>query len=186
MKKFLLFLLAAALHCNTASAAAAIATIPGMATDNNRIEWGYSTIQEAEKSALLGCQKNARAKGVKEKCKIAISIKGPGFVAIAYGDDGTGYGSGATSQEAVDNAAAACTRKYKNCQTEDIHYWEDTALAKENSPSCIPKTSYRQCKSTCQNGDCLITYTNGCRVRVQVSPQFNSFTNQWEYPAPNC
>lgn len=185
MKRLLLTTLSIMFLCGNAFAAAAIASIPGMA-ENNNVVWSYPTVREAEKNALSECQKDAHAKGVKTHCKIAMSIQGPGFVAIAYGDNGTGYGSGATSQEAVDNAAAACSQKFKNCQTENIHYWEDRSLEKTDAPSCIPKTSHRQCKSTCNNGDCLLIYTNSCKVRVQVSPQFNSFTNQWEYPSPNC
>ena len=36
------------------------------------------------------------------------------------------------------------------------------------------------------NGNCVVTYTNGCRMRVQVNPSFNAFNNQREYPSPSC
>lgn len=51
---------------------------------------------------------------------------------------------------------------------------------------CRPKTAQLSCRSSCTNGSCVVTYTNGCRMQVQVSPKFNSFNNQWEYPSPAC
>jgi hypothetical protein len=52
--------------------------------------------------------------------------------------------------------------------------------------SCRPQGPNVQCTSQCVNGNCVIQYENGCKVRVQVSPVFNGFNNQWEYPAPSC
>lgn len=55
-----------------------------------------------------------------------------------------------------------------------------------NNGSCRPTTTSVSCSSQCVNGDCVLTYPNGCRMRVQVQPRFNGFTNQWEHPAPSC
>ncbi len=52
--------------------------------------------------------------------------------------------------------------------------------------NCRPTTQSVRCRSQCTNGDCVITYENGCQTRVQVNPKFNPFNNQWEYPAPSC
>jgi hypothetical protein len=51
---------------------------------------------------------------------------------------------------------------------------------------CRPKTNQLRCSSQCYNGDCEVTYENGCKVRVQVNPKFDPFTNQWSYPSPSC
>lgn len=51
---------------------------------------------------------------------------------------------------------------------------------------CRPRTSSLRCQSNCVNGDCVVTYENGCKMRVQVNSQYNSFNNQWEYPSPGC
>ena len=51
---------------------------------------------------------------------------------------------------------------------------------------CRPTGTAIRCQSRCINGDCIVTYENGCKIRVQVRPSFNSFNNQWEYPSPSC
>lgn len=51
---------------------------------------------------------------------------------------------------------------------------------------CRPTGTAIRCQSRCINGDCILTYENGCKIRVQVRPSFNSFNNQWEYPSPSC
>ncbi len=55
-----------------------------------------------------------------------------------------------------------------------------------NNGNCRPRTNQLSCSSQCYNGDCVVTYENGCKVRVQVSPKFDPFTSQWTYPAPSC
>ena len=52
--------------------------------------------------------------------------------------------------------------------------------------SCRPNTPTIRCSSQCTNGNCVITYENGCKMRVQVQPKFDPFNNQWTYPAPSC
>lgn len=52
--------------------------------------------------------------------------------------------------------------------------------------SCRPTGSSIRCESNCVNGDCVISYENGCKLRVRVNAKFNSFNNQWEYPSPSC
>jgi len=54
------------------------------------------------------------------------------------------------------------------------------------SGNCRPKTSRITCQSQCFNGDCVVTYANGCKMRVTVDSKFNPFTSQWEYPSPSC
>jgi alpha/beta superfamily hydrolase len=52
--------------------------------------------------------------------------------------------------------------------------------------NCRPKTNQLRCSSQCYNGDCEVTYENGCKVRVQVNAKFDPFTSQWTYPSPSC
>ncbi len=51
---------------------------------------------------------------------------------------------------------------------------------------CRPKGATLRCTSQCSNGNCVVTYENGCKIRVQVQPRFDSFNNRWDYPAPGC
>lgn len=165
-------------------AAAAIASIPGRG-ESNSITHGYPNLNAAEKDALKRCAEKAHKNGVKGKCKIVMSDDGPGYIAIVYGDNGSGYGYGPSSQEAINAAAGVCTKSYKNCQIEHAEYWEDFP-EQASPPSCVPNTAVRQCHSDCDNGSCVLTYKNGCKVQVQVQPIFNPATTTWEYPRPQC
>ena len=173
-----------------AHAASAIASVDGD-TEHNSVAYQFTNKKDAEKDALSLCKAAAKKNGVVGKCKIIISSSLPGYIAIAYGDDGAGYATGATVQNAVDSAAATCTKIYKNCDTNNVKYWYDEpketdAAIPNNTASCIPDRRNVQCRSSCTNGDCIVTYQNNCKVHVQVNPVFNSLTNQWEYPAPPC
>jgi len=52
--------------------------------------------------------------------------------------------------------------------------------------NCRPTGPSIRCQSRCTNGNCIVTYENGCEIRVQVQPKFNPFNSQWEYPSPGC
>lgn len=52
--------------------------------------------------------------------------------------------------------------------------------------SCRPTGATIRCQSQCVNGNCIVTYENGCKVRVQVQPQYDPINNLWTYPAPAC
>lgn len=60
------------------------------------------------------------------------------------------------------------------------------APAPSDDGSCRPRGNTLRCSSQCTNGNCLVTYENGCKIRVQVQPTFNSLNNRWDYPAPSC
>lgn len=60
------------------------------------------------------------------------------------------------------------------------------APAPSGDGSCRPRGNTLRCTSQCTNGNCLVTYENGCKIRVQVQPTFNSLNNRWDYPAPSC
>lgn len=128
---------------------------------------------------------------IAKQCRVLTRAKGPGFGAFVCGDGGCAWTTGYDDrQEAVDTAYRHCSRHYPDCQTSGIHSWFDgagfAASPTHGDTSCIPNAAARQCRSSCTNGDCLVEYANGCRVRVQVAPRFDPFTNQWTYPPPSC
>lgn len=180
--------------CVNAFAFTSIATIDGQVLSAWYRSSNYDTQKEADKDALEGCRVEARKNGIgnlASKCKVVTRAKGPGYGAVVCGDNGcnwaTGYESG---QAAVDEAYSGCNANYKNCPSENIKFWEDFAgftrkpAAKVAGGDCRPRTNYLRCQSSCTNGDCIVSYENGCKMRVQVSPQFNGA--QWVYPSPSC
>lgn len=46
---------------------------------------------------------------------------------------------------------------------------------------CRPKTREIRCRSNCVNADCVVEYGHGCRIRVQIAPRFESFSDQWTF-----
>lgn len=174
----------------------AIATIEGQVDNAWWRSSNYASQKEADRNALEGCRAEARRNGagaLAKKCKIVSRAKGPGYGAVVCGDEGCNWVTGhASGQIAVDAAYAGCNKSYKNCQSKDIEFWSDFAgfpsskAAKPSGGNCRPRTTTLRCQSACTNGDCIITYENGCKMRVQVSPEFDSFQNRWVYPQPPC
>lgn len=167
---------------------------------HDSVAWAYNygAQKEADRIALGRCQ--AAVKGLKlkpaEKCRIALRGKGPGHGALTCGDTGCGFHTGApTAQEAVDAAFQQCAKTSANCRSDDITWWVDVAgfrssraatTAPAPSGDCRPRTATLTCRSTCTNGSCEVRYENGCRMRVQVQPRLDPFSNQWVYPSPSC
>lgn len=180
-----------------AQAYTAVAAAPGYAIDS--LSWTYnaSSQKAADKGAVEACQKNITKAGyakVAAKCKVMTRAKGPGYGAVVCGERGctwtTGYGD---KQVAIDSAWEDCDKAgYGNCQEHDIKTFYDdnwpTQRAASTVPTvnCRPNTPTVRCQSSCTNGNCIVTYENGCKMRVQVSPRFDSFQNQWVYPSPSC
>lgn len=184
-------------YANGVQAFSAFASIKGYASDSLAYSYNYGSQKEADRHSLALCRKIAEENGIghlAKKCAVALRGKGPGFGAFTCGDNGCAYVTGYdSSQDAVDAAYDVCDKSYRNCRGENIKYGEDTAgfgaQRTKNSvqgKNCIPNTSQRSCQSQCTNGDCLVTYQNGCKVRVQVTPQFNPMNNSWEYLSPGC
>lgn len=182
--------------CYSCFAFTSISTIDGQVGNSWYRSNNYESQKEADRAALEGCRSEARKNGIANlaaKCKIVTRGKGPGYGALVCGDNGcnwsTGYESG---QEAVNAAYSGCAKKYTNCRSENITYWEDFAgfSNKQNSKvsggDCRPRTTHLRCQSSCTNGDCIVSYENGCKMRVQVSPRYDGFQNQWVYPSPSC
>lgn len=152
-------------------------------------------IAETKKSALKGCGNKA--------CKVNLVVTDPGFFSLAgtqKQEDGSGvyhlaYG--------FDDSDAADKRAIERCQEQSARECHlvfygvipgridkpapKPALVRQPSEnSCRPNTRTISCTSQCHNGDCTVTYENGCQIRVQVQPRFDGFQNQWVYPAPSC
>lgn len=60
------------------------------------------------------------------------------------------------------------------------------ATIPDGDSNCRPRGNLLHCTSQCNNGNCIVTYENGCKIRVQVQPKFNPLNNQWDFPAPSC
>ena len=187
----------------------AIASIPGEIVTLSWT-WNSPTQKVADTGALEGCRVAARQKGLGSqvgKCKVLDRAKGPGYGALSCGNGGCAWVTGyADNQTAVDEAYQTCSGSYKKCNSENIDVWEDTAgfqpttvkLNRPSNESCVPTTKLKKCNSTCENGNCLVTYENACQIRVQVQPELKQvfeydpakgktdWVSKWVYPAPSC
>lgn len=199
MKKIRLLMYAVlSLFSWSAYAYTSIAIIDGHTSQSWAKASNYESQKDADNDALEGCRVEARKNGIgalAKQCKIATRASVPGYGALVCSAEGCVWVTGHEfAQAAVDSAYQTCSKNYKNCREKDIDYWEDfagfpkkTALAKPPAvKDCRPKTNYLQCKSSCTNGSCVVTYENGCQVSVQVPAKFNPLNNLWEYPAPSC
>jgi len=163
------------------------------------VSWTYNAPSQkiADNNALKTCRQymtNAGHAKLASTCKVMTRAKGPGYGAVVCGEKGCSWSVGyADKQVAVDSAWENCNKAgFVNCQESGIKSWYDDnwpvkrIASKAPKSNCRPKTRTIRCTSNCVNGDCIVTYENGCRLRVQVSPQFNPFNNQWVYPSPSC
>ncbi|WP_156422061.1 hypothetical protein [Paucibacter sp. KCTC 42545] len=156
----------------------------------------YESQKEADLAAFEGCRSEARKNGIgnlAKKCKVVTRAKGPGYGSIVCGEGGCNWAIGyASGQAAVDAAYEGCNKSYKNCREQNIDFWEDFSGFPAKNPEkltggdCRPRTTTLRCQSSCSNGDCVVSYENGCKIRVQVNPRFDGFQNQWVYPSPPC
>lgn len=169
------------------------------ATGSGRIAYGWSnkSIADAKRDAVANCKQ--------PDCKIVDLLTEPGFISLARSDEDkegnvhfhTSYAYG-NFEEAHKTALGKCKEESgRECKIviatsiAGTLRGESSANAKPVAPvatnqNCRPKTPTIRCTSSCANGDCLVTYENGCKMRVQVSPRYDSFQNTWVYPSPSC
>lgn len=148
----------------------------------------------AEQNVMKTCSENAKKEKHTGKCKFLGAADGPKYIAFFHVKVGSGFGfsSNADRQQAIDSAYASCS-EHGECpdtaakvafdEGEQQSRPEETAASGDN---CRPRTLEIRCQSNCFNGDCVVEYENGCKIRVQVPPRFDPFTNQWTYPSPSC
>jgi hypothetical protein len=189
----LFFIATFSLFKGSVFAAGAIATIKGHSNSINGISWDYATVAEAKKRALAECANQAKSNGINGKCEVIVSNSGPGYLAIAHGDDGAGYAYAGNHQSAVDLAAAACQKSYKNCQTKGIKYWTDdqgpvtnvnTKTSQSNSRSV--QRNVLSCTNSCMNGNCVRTFSDGRKERWQAPRVYNPSKSDWEWDTSSC
>ena len=152
--------------------------------------WGISvrksSKKQAESAALKECTK---AKGV--KCRVAGSSDQLGYVALATSKSSVQAHIDETLADAKRAALDACAKQTNRDDTCTIEWTGINGVARESprtaqTNDCRPRTGTLRCRSNCVNGNCVVEYENGCKIRVQVSPRFDSFSNQWTYPSPSC
>lgn len=181
-----------------ARAHTSLALIENQSTKSWFVSAGYDSQQEAGQDAAEGCRVTARQRGIAnlaKTCKVVARALGPGYGAMACAEGGCSWSMGHdTAQAAIDAAYELCLKNYAKCQDADIPTWSDakgfavkpSTRKPQAAADCRPRTNHLQCTSSCKNGSCMVTYENGCKVPVQVQPQFNPMTNAWDYPAPSC
>lgn len=179
----------------------ALSTIKALvrAEGPGRIGYGWSD------KSLSDAKRDARANCKHSDCKVVDVISKPGFITLSrseYDAEGSAIFHVAyafdNSDEADKKALAQCTeRSGRNCKIILSTSIAGT-LGKESSASprpappaissqnCRPNTPTVRCQSQCVNGDCVISYENGCKMHVRVSPRYDSFQNTWTYPSPSC
>lgn len=182
-----LFVLVFGLIISTPSLAewAALAT-----TDDGA--WGVSVRRpskvQAESEAIKNCNKY---KTKEAKCKIAGALDQIGYAAVVQSTTRIQISIQDTLEDAKRYALDNCA---KHTSPDDVCRieWTDFngVIRNKSEPSnnadCRPKTREIRCRSNCTNGNCVVEYENGCKIRVQVTPRFDSFSNQWTYPSPSC
>lgn len=160
-----------------------------LAVDDNST-WGIALRQpskkQAESMALKECSK---AKGV--KCRVVGTTDRLGYVAVATSKTSVWAYVDDTLAGAKRAALEACAKQTSTDDTCMIK-WTGINGAVRAQPrtaqttDCRPRTREIRCRSSCINGDCVVEYENGCKIRIQVSPRFDPFSNEWTYPSPSC
>ena len=174
-------------------AAHAIATAE--AGDGIQYYWNVNqpSKKAAEQTVMKTCSENAKKNKHTTKCKFLGAGDGPKYIAFFHTKDGSGFGvsSNADRQQAIDDAYANCS-KQGECPDAaakvDLDEGEQKSrpATSATSDNCRPRTAQIRCRSNCVNGNSVVEYENGCKIRVQVSPRFDPFSNQWTYPSPSC
>ena len=154
--------------------------------------WGTS-VQEsskkrAESQAIKNCNKH---KATGTKCKVVGSFDQLGYAVVAQSTSRVEFNIADSLEDAKRNALDNCS---KHTSTGDLCKIKWTGIngvlrnqpQATNAHDCRPRTPEVRCRSNCVNGNCVVEYENGCKIRVQVSPRFDSLSNQWTYPSPSC
>lgn len=133
-----------------------------------------------------------------DDCDIFQVITNPGFFSVAMNSSGNDwylqYG-GENLDSVMAEAVKRCKERYDSeCELISIGaikgdlfpLSKNTVNKPKEAENCRPSTSAIKCSSSCVNGDCVVTYENGCQLRVQVRAEYDPLSNAWTYPAPSC
>lgn len=156
------------------------------------------SLDSAKQEAMRECNKNE----IKKNCKVTFTTTDPGFFSVAIEKKDDGSFATPYVAYAYDNSDEADKEALLNCKNKTgtiCKIWLSSVISGPmkiaSKPKPVPATSQKNCRPTtttvrctskCTNGNCVVTYENGCRINVQVQPSFDPFTNQWNYPSPSC
>jgi hypothetical protein len=162
--------------------------------------WG-STRNQASKAAAVNaairsCREvSSQNSSPQNRCKILDVGSASGYLAIAVSPTRIQVALNGDEGEATRVALAGCVAKTPESETCSIEFSKfngvqpkasKVANIVQASGNCRPRTTTIRCQSHCINGDCVVTYENGCKLRVQVGSHYNALENRWEYDSPNC
>lgn len=155
-------------------------------TGQYSVTTSQSSKRKAELEALKACNSKRGA-----KCEIVGSAPNVGHVAVAESSAYLQVFIGDTFDDAKRGALQGCAARTPPTDVCEIKWTgfngpKRSAAAQTGNADCRPRTPVIRCNSNCVNGDCIVTYENGCKIRVQVSPRFDGSSNQWTYPSPSC
>lgn len=179
----------------------ALSTIKALARADGPARHGYGwsdkSIADAKRNALANCKH--------PNCKVTYVISKPGFISLSRSEDDKEGNVIFHVAYAFNNLDEANNKSISQCRERsgrDCKIIISTSIAgtlsKEppvntkpvapaiSSQSCRPNTPTVRCESHCVNGDCIVNYENGCKMRVRVSPRYDGFQNTWVYPSPSC
>ncbi|WP_187360110.1 DUF4189 domain-containing protein [Chitinolyticbacter meiyuanensis] len=159
--------------------------------------WNSATKAEAEASALAACREEARkALGPKAelKCKILATYPGPGYLAVAKSANQSGfsYVFHVEQQTAVDLAAEKCTATFGQCNEHVSWFYDSVGVANNGKPQakakqCQPPTGRAvRFDETCNNGDCIRTFENGCSIHFQAAYCYDPIKQAWGWNSDGC
>lgn len=152
------------------------------------------SLRDAQKTALNSC--------ADKDCKITFKLTSPGFFALAKSEsniDGNAiyhlahqfYNSDEADKKAIERCQeesnSKCFIVWSSAIPGKMNSSKGAAVTTKNDPeNCRPTKQPITCSSHCINGLCTVSYENGCKIKVQVAPKFDPFTNTWKYPSPSC
>ena len=173
------------------------AVVRAESPNHTTMAYSLTGVADAKRSAMDGCGEPA--------CKVLEVHVKPGFIAVARttkqdspANFYTAWGfrnSDRADEHALEgcqkNAGEPCQISYSGAIPGPIpataaKMATPTPVAAANPGSCRPTTTTVTCQSQCVNGNCVVEYANGCKIRVRVEPKFNPFNNSWEHPSPSC
>jgi hypothetical protein len=168
------------------------------AEGGGRIGVGRSltSLAEAKKRAIEQCGNPG--------CKVTFSLTKPGFFVVAKSEEdekGDVDFYLAHQFADLDEAASGAVNGCQELTGQKCNLLMAGAIAgiykvasnpahrrlpAASEQNCRPNSPTVRCTSQCTNGNCIVSYENGCKIRVQTQARFDPFTNQWTYPAPSC
>jgi hypothetical protein len=166
------------------------------AEGKEKVGYGRSveSVAKARDEALKSCGEPS--------CQVTKVWADAGFYSVAKPKESGGtfyvvYGgvnSGEVDKEALSHCeeqnGTTClvvwSRAIEGKLAKPAHVPQPAPVGALATGDCRPNTREVRCSSRCTNGSCVVSYENGCKIHVQVAPVFDSFSNQWTYPSPNC